>query len=153
MYQSLKLSVLGAVAALMLPVSAHAQWWAQHPGYLKAMSDLRTAYWLISHHETADPAVNNEEQNAMNSIRVAYKDLKDASIVDDKDIDDQPPPDFVFGDHSGRLHHAMDLLKKAHDEVSGEEDNPAARGFRNRAVHNIDDAGRWTASAIQAWRF
>jgi len=153
MKSTLKLTILGAVAALALPLSAHAQWWSQHPGYLHAMSDLRSAYWLISHHETMDPAANDEERHAMGEIRAAYGELKQASIVDSKDIDDQPPADFRFEDHSGRLHHAMDLLQKAHNDIASEEDNPAARDLRNRSTRHIDEAGRWTAAAMHAWRF
>jgi hypothetical protein len=149
----LKLALVGAIAAVTLPVAAQAQWWSQHPGYLHAMSDLRSAYWLIQHRGPTDPMQGAEEHHAMDEIRAAYQALKEASIVDDKNIDDQPPADFVGGDHGGRLHKALDLLRRAHDEIGQEEDNPAARGLRGAATHHIDDAGRWTAAALQAWHF
>ena len=153
MKTSLKLAILGAGAAVALPFAAQAQWWSQHPGYLHAMSDLRSAYWLISHHETFDPAANDEERHALGEIRAAYGDLKQAAIVDNKDIDDQPPADFRFEDHRGRLRHALDLLHKAHNDIASEEDNPAARGLRDRSIRHIDDAGRWTDAALHAWHF
>lgn len=87
----------------------------------------------------------------MASIRAAYGDLQQAAIRDDKNIDDQPPAQISWGDHSGRLHEAETLLHRAHDDLAQEEDNPAARGLRNRALHNIDDAGRLTAAAISDW--
>lgn len=46
-----KVAIIAACTALMLPAVAQAQWWQHHPKYLHAMSNLRTAYWLIAHHE------------------------------------------------------------------------------------------------------
>ncbi len=153
MTSKIRLALLGAMAALALPIAAQAQWWSQHPGYLHALSDLRSAYWLIQHRGANDPAQANEENHALGEIRAAYGELQKASIVDGKNIYDQPPPDFAWGDHGGRLHRALDLLRKAHDEIGAEEDNPAARGLRNRATGHIDAAGRWTAAALQFWHF
>jgi hypothetical protein len=151
--KTLRLSLIGAAFALATPLVAHAQWWQQHPAYLKAMSDLRQAYWLVVHRDSMDPMAKAEENQAARSIRVAYQSLKDASIVDDKNIDDQPPPDFNFADHRGRLHHAMDLLRDAHNEVNSEEDDPAARGFKDRALGAIDHAAADTDAALHAWSF
>jgi hypothetical protein len=148
------LTLAAALAcAAAAPMAAHAQWWAQHPAYLHAMSNLRLAYWLEAHHEAVDPQQNDDETRAMAAIRGAYQDLKGAAITDDKDIDDQPPANFDFSDHRGRLHRAMDLLRDAHDQLVKEEDNPDARGLRDRAVHHIEDAGRFTAAAIDDWHF
>lgn len=151
--KALKITLAGALAALMLPAAAQAQWWQAHPHYLHAMSDLRAAYWLVSHRESVDPMANAEERRAAFEIRAAYQELKNASIRDGKDIDDQPPADMNFGDHRGRLHRAMDLLQEAHNDVSGEEEDPAARGLRARAGGHIDAAARATHDAMVAWRF
>ena len=151
--KTLSLAVAAMACAAAAPMAAHAQWWSQHPAYLHAMSNLRTAYWLEAHRMPDDPAQSQDEGRALREIRAAYQELKNASLVDDKDIDDQPPANFAFGDHRGRLHQAMDLLKDAHDQIAREEDNPAARGLRDRAAHHIDDAGRFTAAAINAWGF
>ena len=153
MKTKLKIAAVGALVALALPMAAQAQWWAQHPAYLHAMSNLRQAYWLIERHDDWDSPAKPEEARAANEIRAAYQELKQAAIVDDKDIDDQPPPNFPWGDHRGRLHKAMDLLRDSHNQVSGEEDTPQARGLRDRAVKHIDEAGRWTDAAIHAWNF
>ena len=147
------LALAAVVAVALTPLAAHAQWWQQHPAYLHAMSDLRQAYWLVEHRETQDRVAKLEERRAAGAIRAAYQSLKDASILDNKDIDDQPPADMTFGDHGGRLHRAMDLLRDAHTEVSKEEDDPAARGFRNRAIQQIDHAAAATNGALQAWNF
>jgi hypothetical protein len=152
-FRTMKLLALAALAALMIPAAAQAQWWEQHPGYLHAMSDVRTAYWLVAHRESEDPVANREESRALNDVRYAYQELKDAAIADDKDIYDQPPPDMTFYDHRGRLHKALDLLRDAHDQVDREEDDPMARGLKHRALKRIDDAARSIDAAIGAWNF
>jgi hypothetical protein len=151
--RNLRIAMTVGLMALIIPIAAQAQWWQHHPKYLHAMSDLRSAYWLIAHRDSMDPLANDEERRAMKQIRYAYQALKDASIMDDKDIDAQPPADFAFYDHRGRLHHALELLHDAHNDVTGEEDDPAARGFRHDALKRIDDAARDTDIAIHAWGF
>jgi hypothetical protein len=60
---------------------------------------------------------------------------------------------MVFDQRGGRLHRAMDLLKDAHNEVSREEDDAQARGFKNRALRQIDAAAAATDAAMHAWNF
>jgi hypothetical protein len=148
-----KAAIVAACAAMIIPAAAQAQWWQHHPKYLHAMSNLRTAYWLIAHHEANDPVARPEETAALDRISRAYQNLKDASIVDEKDIRDQPPANMNFWDHRGRLHHALDLLQEARTDVGGEEEDPAARGFRKRALYDIDKAIGATNDAIHAWMF
>ena len=150
---SLRIAMTVGLLSLMIPIAAQAQWWQHHPKYLHAMSDLRTAYWLIAHHDPMDPLANDEERRAMKDIRYAYHALNDASIMDNKDIDAHPPADMTFYDHRGRLHHALDLLHDAHNDVTGEEEDPAARGFRHEALKRIDAAAHDTDVAIHAWNF
>lgn len=149
----IKLAVIAAAAATLIPAAAQAQWWVQHPAYLHAMSDLRQAYWLVQHRDSRDPVAKDEEHRAAGAIRAAYQSLKDAAIVDNKNLDDQPPADMVWDQRGGRLHRAMDLLRDAHNQVSREEDDPAARGFKNRALHQIDAAAAATDAAMHAWNF
>ena len=151
--RSLRIAMTVGFLALVIPIAAQAQWWQHHPKYLHAMSDLRSAYWLIAHRDSMDPVAKVEEQRAEGAIRAAYQNLKDAAITDDKNIDDQPPSAMDFGDHRGRLHHAMDLLRDAHNAVDKEEDDPAARGFKQRALSAIDHAAAETNAAMHAWNF
>jgi hypothetical protein len=151
--KAIRIFLVAAIAALAMPLAAQAQWWQHHPGYLQAMSDLRTAYWLLAHHESNDPMANHEENRALKDVRYAYQELKDAAIIDDKNIDDQPPSDTAWYDHRGRLHKALDLLRDAHDQVDREEEDPMARGLKHRATKRIDDAARSTQAAIDAWHF
>jgi hypothetical protein len=48
----------------------------------------------------------------------------------------------------GRLHKALELLRKTHDDVAREEDDPMVRGLRNRAIGHIDAAIGATKHAI-----
>jgi hypothetical protein len=149
----MKTALVAACAMLFATVAAQAQWWQHHPKYLHAMSDLRSAYWLIAHREASEPAGRLEEDRALKETARAYQDLKDASIMDNKDIHDQPPADMNFYDRRGRLHRALDLLREARSDIQGEEDDPAARGFRYGALKDIDKAIRATDDAIHAWMF
>jgi hypothetical protein len=151
--QLLRVAIVAACAALIIPQAAEAQWWQNHPKYLHAMANLRKAYWLIEHRDANDPLLRPEENYALKEIARAYQDLKVASIVDEKDIGDQPPANMNFWDHRGRLHHALDLLVEAKTDIGGEEDDPAARGFRNGAMRDVNSAIRATNVAIQAWMF
>jgi hypothetical protein len=145
--------LIGLLAAMLIPAAAGAQWWRHHPGYLQAMSDLRTAYWLMEHHEARDPVARIEEKRALNHTRVAYEQLKEAAIIDERDINDQPPADMTYYDHRGRLHRALDLLRDAYRHVEHEEEDPAARGLKNRALVHVDEAVQDTIAAIRAWNY
>ena len=153
MYKSLKISLIGAGLALAVPLAAQAQhppgeWWHHHPHYVHAMSDVSTAYRLLQHAEGDRPA-RPEEQHALLAIRYAYQTLADASAVDRKNIQDIPPADMNTYDHRGRLHHALDLLHDAHNEVNVEEDDREARGLKDRALKEIDAAAHATEEAIR----
>jgi hypothetical protein len=122
----------GCVTAAPPPRAAH------HPAYLHALSDLRTARWLIDHRpgnwaETADEAA------AVRQIDAAIGDLKQAAYNDGKNLNDHPPVD-ERPDHAGRIHEALQYLHKARGDISSEEDNGNAQGWRNRAIGHIDGA-------------
>jgi len=117
-----------------------------HPPYLHAISDLRDARWDLQH-RPADPAVSDQEGVAIAEIDSAINDLKQASRDDGKNLADRPREDARL-DHPGRLHHAVELLRKAHADVNHEEDNPWAREPKAHALQHIDVAIRATDRAI-----
>jgi hypothetical protein len=114
---------------------------ANHPAYLHALSDLRAARWLIEHRPGDDWAQSTDEQDAVRQIDAAINDIKQAAIDDGKNLNDHPPPEG-HTDHRGRLHEAMNLLRKARSDVAREEDYRYANGLRDRAVAHIDGAIR-----------
>ena len=112
----------------------------RHPAYLRALSDLRAARWLIEH-RPGDWAQTNDEVEAVRQIDAAINDIKKAAFNDGKNLHDHPPVD-ENPDHRGRIHEALQFLNKARSDISHEEDNALANGLRYRAIGHIDGAIR-----------
>jgi hypothetical protein len=124
--------LVGACASPPPPPPPH------HPFYIHAMSDLRAARWLIEH-RPGDWAQSSDEVEAVHQIDAAIRDMQAAAIDDGKNIDYHPGVD-ERPDHRGRLHEAIEYLRKARQDVDQSEDNPAVRGLRNRSIGHIDAA-------------
>jgi hypothetical protein len=137
--------VIGLLLAA-LPFAASADLPGKHPAYLHALTDLRTARWMLEH-RAGDAAVSGQEDVAISEIDAAIGEIKRAAIEDGKNIHDHPNVDFP-NDYRGRLHKALDLLRKTHDDVAREEDDPMTKGLRNRAVGHIDGAIHATERAV-----
>jgi hypothetical protein len=140
--------LVGTALALVCCGSAMADLPGAHPGYLHALTDLRTARWLLSH-QPGDARVYGEEDMAINEINAAINDIKKASIDDGKNIDDHPGVDT--GEHGSRLLRAIETLKKARQDIAQEEDNPTVRDLRNRAYDHIDHAIHAADKAHGEW--
>jgi hypothetical protein len=138
--------VSGVVLAIALPIAAHADLPGAHPYYLHALTDLRTARWMLEH-RPGGAAVSGQEDVAVTEIDAAIREIKHAAIDDGKNIGDHPGAD-VPGDHPGKLHKAVELLRKVHSDVAREEDDPMTRGLRDRAVGHIDAALRAAETAL-----
>jgi hypothetical protein len=117
-----------------------------HPYYLHALSDLRAARWMIEH-RPGDWQRTVDEVEAVKQIDAAIGEIKKAAIEDGKDINDHPKVD-ERNDHDGRLHEAVDFLKKARQDISHDEDNKFAQGLQGRAYMHIDAAINATKKAI-----
>ena len=139
-----KLLLAGLLVAAA-PLVANADLPGKHPYYLHALSDLRAARWMLEH-RPGDAAVSAKEDVAITEIDRAIGEIKHAAIDDGKDIHDHPVVDIA--DRRGRLHKALELLHKVHDDVAREEDDPMTRGLRNRAVKHVDVAIHATEHAI-----
>ena len=90
-----------------------------------------------------------DEHDAIVAIDRAIRDLREASIDDGKNVDDHPPVD-AHEPRIGRLHKALAALQSARADSAKEEDNGAATGLRARALHDIDEAIRFTDAGVQA---
>jgi hypothetical protein len=110
-----------------------------HPAYLHALSDLRAARWLIAHRAADNYAMGQDELLALDEIAAATQEIKHASIDDGKDLNDHPPIDAHLN-RSGRLHEALELLRKVRNDVGREEDDPRTRELQHRALEHIDVA-------------
>jgi len=111
---------------------------AEHPAYLRALTDLRDARWNLER-RPGDAAVTADEEIAIAQIDKAIAGAKKAALKDGKDIDYHPPKDAMT-DYHGRLHNALELLRKAKSDVEQEEDNAEARGVRKHVLEHIDTA-------------
>jgi len=119
---------------------------AEHPHYLHALSDLRFARWLLNRPEEYN--VVREQHHAIEEIDRALGEIRRASIDDGQSPDAHPPTDAQL-DQRGRLHRARELIDAAHRDLSFEEDNYAALGWRNAALGHVDEAHRAVDRAIR----
>ncbi len=143
MKKLLGLTLLALVAAA--PV-AMADQPGKHPAYLHALTDLRDARWNLQHRK-GDAEVKWDERKAVQDIDAAIAKIKEAAFEDGKNIDDHPPVDAKL-DYNGRLHHALEALHAAHNDVDKEEDNDFAKGLKHRALKDIDAAMNRTREAL-----
>jgi hypothetical protein len=141
-----KLVLYGHILLLAALFAGCASQAPKHPAYLHALSDLRTARWMLEH-RPGDAAVSAHEGEAISEIDRAIKELTSAAINDGRNIHNHPPAD-VPNDYRGRLHKAADLLRTARTDTYREEDNPASRGLRDRALSHVDAALHATERAI-----
>jgi hypothetical protein len=123
---------------LTLPFAANADMPGKHPAYLHALTDLRSARWMLEH-RPGDAGVSSHEDVAVAQIDAAINDIKHAAIDDGKDIHDHPNMD-VPDNHPGHLHKALELLRKVRNDVAREEDDPMTQGLRNRSLGHVDAA-------------
>jgi hypothetical protein len=144
----LKLSAAAALIAVFVPLAAHADLPGDHPYYIHALSDLRDARWNLEH-RAGDAAVSANEDVAIVEIDRAIEEVKHAARADWKDTYEHPHEDAHLN-HSGRLHHAVELLKKAHEDLAQEEDNPEARALKHRALEHVDHALDAARNALHA---
>ncbi len=118
-----------------------------HPHYLHALSDLRAARWMIDHRPTNNWQATVDEVEAVRRIDAAIFEIKKAAIDDGKDINDHIKVD-EHPDHIGRLHDAVDFLRKAQQDVNQDEDNMFANRLQDRALMHINEAMRLTERTI-----
>ena len=145
---SLSVSVVSAASATAVTAAATARPAGDHPYYLHALSDLRAARWMIEH-RPGNWEQTVDEIEAVHRIDAAIAEIKKASIEDGKDLADHPAVD-ERNDHDGRLHVALDFLRKARKDISHDEDNIFAQGLQGRAYGHIDGAINAVKKAIHA---
>jgi hypothetical protein len=122
-----------------------------HPRYASAISDLRYARALLFRPDWRD--VMRDQRAAVDEIDRAIGAAKAAAIDDGRNPDDHPPIDTRTG-WEGRFRKAMELLDAAQRDLSFEEDNRAAAGWRSAALRNVENAKAFVQRAIRDswWR-
>jgi len=119
---------------------------AERPHYLHALSDLRFARWLLNRPDEYNVA--REQYHAIEEIDRALGEIKRASIDDGQPPDAHPPIDARL-DQRGRLYRARELIDGARRDLAFAEGNYAAAGWRDAAIHHVDDAHRSVDRAIR----
>ncbi len=137
--------LLAVALAGFTSATASAQVPGPHPGYLRALSDLRTARFLVTR-----PNPGPRDQYVIAEIDKAIWEIKQASIDDGKNLEDHPPVDANL-DFRGRFHQALDLLSHAHHDVEKFEDNIFASGLQHRAIDHIDRAHHELKAIVDRW--
>lgn len=142
-----------AIVAVLLVIPAYASAKAapgrEHPAYLHALTDLRQARAHLQRPDGGE--LREQEKKAIHEIDDAISEIKKAAIDDGKDINDHAPVDARM-DWGGRLHRALELVNKAHNDIAQEEDNGYAQGLQQRALEHIDKAHHHIEEAIEIVR-
>jgi hypothetical protein len=126
-----------AIAVLVTGSAALCDVPGRHPAYLRARSDLRRAEMLMEWSEFRN--VRHDLDDAARHTHEAIREIDAAARWDRKDIEDHPRVD-TYPDRRGRFHAIAQYLYGAKRDVEREEDNPAARAWRDRAIRHIDEA-------------
>ena len=135
-----------AAAALAFAALAFADTPGRHPRYVHARSDLRVALGLLRVQD--EPNVMHHVYQADREIEQAIREIDHAAVIDHKDVCDNPPIDRGL-DRRGRIHRALELVQAARNDISREEDNPRAMGWRDAAYRHIDRAVEELRRAIR----
>ena len=135
------------MGAASMPASAQ-ELPGSHPYYQHALTDLRTARWLLSH-QPGDRGVYAGEDVAIEEIDAAIDEIKRASSNDGKDINVRP--DIDVKERGSRLLRAIETLNQAHADIDREEDNAEVRDLRHRALWHIDRATKAADHAHAEW--
>jgi hypothetical protein len=109
----------------------------RHPAYLHARADLRRAERLMDWPEFRN--VRHDLDDSARHVREAIHEIDMAARWDRKDLEDNPPVDS-YEDRAGRFRAIVGFLFGAKRDIEREEDNPAARAWRNRAIQRTDEA-------------
>ncbi len=145
---ALAIALLGTlVGCVTAPPPAAPPPVVRHPAYLRALSDLRAARWLIEH-RPGDWAQSADEVEAVHRIDAAVNAIKAAAVDDGKNLAYHPALD-ERPDHRGRIHEALEYLRKARADISGGEDNAFASDPRDKAIGHIDGAIRAARRVFQ----
>ncbi|MGD0681334.1 MAG: hypothetical protein ABR990_04710 [Terracidiphilus sp.] len=110
---------------------------AQHPAYLHALSDLRTARGYLQ--MPAKPQTQDACNRAVKEVSRAISDMEKAV----RDYGNNPkitPPPQGAGSANTPIHSAIRLLKEARADVEHGRDLPENHGLRERSIEHIDKA-------------
>ena len=118
-----------------------------HPAYLHALENLRSARWMIEH-RPGDLVRSVYEVDAVHEIDWAIFEIRKAAVNDGRNVDWHPAVDARPDSTKGNLHQALQYLGQAHSDVAQAEDNIFATGLRDRAIGGKEAAIKSTQGAL-----
>jgi hypothetical protein len=130
-------AVVVAFFAIPSP-SIQAQAPGAHPAYLHALSDLRLMRAYLDR-LTPNERVDDESARAIEEIDAAIREIKIASIDDNKPLGEHMSIDARITP-SNRFRKAREAGNAAWADINREEDNEYARGLKHRALDHIEKA-------------
>ncbi len=83
----------------------------------------------------------------MGEVNQAIGEIDRAAVLDRKDMDDNPAIDTNLK-CLNKFREIFRLLRSAQKDIDREEDNPAARPWRNRANGEINEAVQFVKKAL-----
>ncbi len=141
-----RIAVIAAVIAFLVPfTSQNVRAQGKHPAYLHALSDLRDARAHL-HVRTAALCTVKRARPLKRLTTPSMKSSAPHSTTA-RTLKITLPWTLTIR-WAGRLHKARELLDKAHHDIEKEEDNPEARGLRDRVIMHIDRAHHHVDEAI-----
>jgi hypothetical protein len=108
-----------------------------HPTYMHAIEYLRQARNVLDVH-FSQSNLERARQEAIPKIDQAITNLRDAAQLDEKKVNEIPPPANL--DEKGRFHQAAQMLDMAKKNSEGPEADPHAKPLRDKAWKEIDEA-------------
>jgi hypothetical protein len=121
----------------------------RHPAYIHALEDLRHARGHLERPAALTRLAAFDEEVAIREIDAAMREITRAAIDDRKNLNEHPAVDARM-DWRGRLHRTVELLRKARQDVSREEDNPAAQRLQRASIQHIDAAIAFVEQGIRS---
>jgi hypothetical protein len=119
----------------------------KHPHYLHARTLIREARLLVEVQDS--PEVHDHLHHAREYMDHAIRAIDDAAVISHEDINDNPKVDKTL-DRPGRLHHAVQLLRYARQDLGQESNGDGDLPWRNLAYSDIDKAINSCKAAAQA---
>jgi hypothetical protein len=114
--------------------------------YLHALSNLRTARWLID--RSPEGAQKTDDQvAAVKAIDLAMARIINADIDDGKYLNDRPDEDAI-PDRDSRLAVALQLLRKAHADVNNDDGSAFDLELKSKEIPHINEAIACVEKAI-----
>jgi hypothetical protein len=126
-----------AAALIVAAPNGYADTPGRHPFYMHARTDLRRAEQLMDVREERN--VMRDLSAASREVDAAIRELDAAALWDRKDVDNNPPVD-THPNGPGRFQAIAHYLVAARRNIERDEDNSAARAWRDRALNHINQA-------------